>query len=93
MKLWKLSPIDPNSATWDSSCYKGDAIIRAEDEKEARSEAVHCFFNLVIYNGPSQETPRSPWNDSLVVQCIELENSEHSTDGPAELIEPNLQDC
>lgn len=92
MKIWKLSPLDLNSPDWCNGNYQDDAIIRAEDEKEARKIAVLRFFSLAIKNGPCQETPLSPWDDSSVVKCIELDNSEYSTDGPAKVLKPESFD-
>ena len=88
MKIWNLSPLDIHFAGWCCSRYQGDAIVRAEDEEEARNIATQHFGILAKKVSSSQETPRSPWNDSTVVKCIELGNSKYSTDGPAELLEP-----
>ena len=88
MKIWKLSPLDLDFAGWCGSRYKGDAIVRAEDEEEARKIANQRFFILPEKVSSCQETPRSPWDDLPVVKCIELDNSDYPTDGPAELLEP-----
>ena len=88
MKIWKLSPIDLDFAGWCCSDYQGDAIVRAEDEEEARDIATQHFSILAEKISSSQETPRSPWNDSTVVKCIELSNSNYSTDGLAKLLKP-----
>ena len=88
MKIWKLSLLDPNFAGWCDSDYKGNAIIRAENEKEARNIAASHFWSLSAKKGPCQETPCSPWDDPAAIECIELDNSNYSTDGPAELVEP-----
>jgi len=65
MKIWKLTPlVDFDTVGWCCSSHKGDAIVRAEDEKEARDLAVNHFSSLAIKHGPCQETPRSPWDDS-----------------------------
>ena len=88
MIIWKLSPlVDFDSVDWCCSSHKGDAIVRAKDEEEARDIAFKHFFSLAEKVSSCQETPRSPWNDSTVVKCIELDNSNYSTDGPAELLE------
>jgi hypothetical protein len=88
MKIWKLSPLDLDFAGWCCSCHKGDAIVRAEDKEEARNIANQRFLILAEKVSSCQETPRSPWRDSSVVKCIELDNSKYSTDGPAGLLEP-----
>jgi len=88
MKIWKLSPLDLSFHGWRNSDYQRDAIVRAEDEKKAREIATQHFFGFAKKVSSSQETPRSPWDDSTVVKCIELDNSKYSTDGPAGLLEP-----
>jgi len=87
MKIWKLSPLDIDFAGWCFSIHKGDAIVRAEDEEEARNIATQ-HFRIAAKKVPGQETPLNPWNYSTVVKCIELDNSKYSTDDPAGLLEP-----
>jgi len=87
MKIWKLSPLDLDFAGWCCSTYQGDAIVRAEDEEEARNIATQNF-GILAEKVPGSETPLNPWNDSTIVKCIELDNSNYSTDGPAKLLEP-----
>ena len=86
MKIWQLSPLDPDSHSWCRSDHKGEAIVRAENEREARQIAV-MHFGRAAEKVPYQE-PFFPWDEPSVVKCIELENSEYSLDGPAELLEP-----
>ena len=88
MKIWKLSPIDPDSPDWCNSDYQGVAIIRAEDEREARDIADHAFRGLPEKVSPCQKTPSSPWGDSAVTKCIELKDSEYDTKGLAKVLEP-----
>jgi len=92
MKIWKLSPINIDSAVWIGSYYKGDAIVRAKDEKEAKNIANQKLWSLVGKVSPCQETPHSPWLESSEVECIELNNSKYSKDGPAMLLEPECFD-
>ena len=86
MKIWKLSPLDLDFAGWCCSIHKDDAIVRAEDEEEARNIATQNF-GICAEKVPGQETPSNPWNDSTVVKCIELDNSKYSTDGSPGLLE------
>ncbi len=36
MMIFKLTPIDAEPDQWKASTYKGEVIVRAEDESEAR---------------------------------------------------------
>ncbi len=88
MKIWKLTPINPDFAGWCCSCYKGDAIVRAEDPDKAREIVALRFLELTEKTSSCQKTPSSPWYDPAVVECIELDNSKYSKDGEPELLEP-----
>jgi hypothetical protein len=44
MPIWKLTPIDLEDEEWDRSIYKGDVIVWAKDENEAR-EVANCRFD------------------------------------------------
>jgi hypothetical protein len=92
MKIWKLSPLDPDFAGWCYSRHLGDAIVRAEDEEQARDIAALRFRRLIPKKRPCQETPRSLWKNPTVVKCIELENSDYSTHGLPRLLEPEPED-
>lgn len=86
MKIWKLSPLDPSSPDWCNSDYQGDAIVRAKDEEEARNIAVLAFFGLAEQVSSCQKTPCSPWGNPVVTKCIELDNSDYPTNGPAKVL-------
>ena len=86
MKIWQLSPLDPDSPDWCNSDYQGDAIIRAEDEQKARHLAVLAFLGFAEQVSSCQKTPRSPWDNPAATQCIELDNSEYPTDGLAKVL-------
>ena len=88
MKIWKLIPVDLDFHGWCGSSYKGEAIVRARNEEEARDIASLNFRIFAQKDSPAQQTPSSPWINHAVVKCEELENSKYSTDGPSELLEP-----
>ena len=92
MKIWKLTPINLDFAGWCCSNYKGVAIVRAKNEEEARDIAKWKFWSLAEKISSAQETPSSPWDNPAVVECTELLNSNYPKDGPAELLEPEIED-
>lgn len=85
MKIWKLTPINPDFA---GSSYKGYAIVRAKDANKAREIVALRFLELTEKTSSCQKTPSSPWADPAVVECIELGNSKYSKDGEPELLYP-----
>jgi hypothetical protein len=46
MSIWKLSPVDFQAEEWKRSRHQGDAIIRAQDEEEARDVAASRFEKM-----------------------------------------------
>jgi len=85
MKIWKLTPINPD---FSGSFYKGYAIVRAKDANKAREIVALRFLELTEKTSSCQKTPSSPWDDPAVVECIELDNSKYSKDGEPELLYP-----
>ena len=43
MLVWRLIPIDLQSASWRDSIYKGSVVVRAESEEQARVLACNDF--------------------------------------------------
>ena len=86
MPIWKLSPIDLKAEEWKRSMHKGDAIIRAQNEEEARDVATSCFDQF------ARDTTRTllcPWPNPALVQCIQLESdSSWEADGPPAVLDP-----
>jgi len=89
MSIFKIAPTEKESERWRASTYKGDVIVRAENEDEARiKEAQLKFANPTIITGPGQMTLRSPWIDLELVSCERLENSKYEENGPAGVLYP-----
>jgi hypothetical protein len=59
---------------WEGSIYKGDVIVWAKDEKEAR-EVANCRFDKAARH-PTR-TLCSPWLVPALVECVQL-----GVDGP-----------
>src|SRR5262245_19030236 len=63
MPFWHLLPLDVASDHWRASTYKGDVIVRATSEAEARSTATTTFFRayervpggIILFSPGSQE--------------------------------------
>ena len=87
MPIWKLSPINLQAEDWKRSTYKGDAIIRAKDENEARDVAACHFDHAALITTP--KTLLSPWPNSALVKCVQLESDgSWEVDGPPAVLDP-----
>jgi hypothetical protein len=87
MPLWQLRPVDITSDHWRASTYKGEVIVRATSEREARSTADTAFYRV-----PDGILPCSPWKDPSVVDCQHVEGLPYDDQGPAAVVYPFPKD-
>lgn len=80
MYIWKLSVVDYSSPNWQMSACKGDIIIRARNEKQARLMATKDF-TIVTGRILGGGTGYSPWENNLDTRCERLDDSSYSTRG------------
>lgn len=43
MPIWKLTPLDLSGLSWEASSHRGIALVRAQDETNARTTAAKAF--------------------------------------------------
>lgn len=86
MYIWKLSVLDFSSPNWDMSTCKGDIIIRAASEAQARLIATRDFtiVDRRILGGGSLH---SPWENLHDTTCEILEDSPWSRRGEAGVLQ------
>ncbi len=87
MNIWKLSIANPDSPNWEASTYKGEVIVRAEDERQARMVTAQAF-SIATERIPGESTKYPPWNSSEDTICEIMENSEYTPEGEACVLEP-----
>ncbi len=85
MRLFRLSPIDLSDISWERSHHLGEAIIRAEDEHEARLLAADLWDSSTL-----DGTFINPWSRPSFSTCEEIPAGTHSSEGPSEILEPAL---
>jgi hypothetical protein len=86
MAIWKLIPIDKTSEYWQDSTHKGEVIIRAASEREARKKAT-LEFGMLQERIPGEPTRwDSPWDQSSLVSCQRLEGSHYEEKGPVAIL-------
>jgi hypothetical protein len=91
MPLWHLLPIDSTSDHWRASTYKGEVVVRAASEAEARSTATATFFTA-YERVPGGIPLFSPWKQSAVVDCQRVEHLPYDDQGPAVVLYPFPED-
>lgn len=87
MAIWKLSPLNTGAPDWKASTYRGDVIVRAKNEKEARLCAMQRF-TIATKKNLAEKTPTCPWTQSELVSCEELMESKYPAIGESTVLEP-----
>jgi hypothetical protein len=87
MPLWKLEPIDAADRSWDASTYKGEVIVRADDEKRARRLAVRAF-GIATRVVLGESIKLVPW-DTSAVRCTEVPpTDDYTSEGEPGIVYP-----
>ena len=87
MRIWRLKAIDTNSHHWEASTYRGDVLVRAESEANARRLAARAF-GVATRVIPGQEVSVVPWDHPWLVSAEIVEGSPYGPDGDEEILEP-----
>lgn len=87
MKLWRLEPVKPLSRNWKASTYKGEVIVRAESELEARqiASSAYCIATKVV---PGEKVRINPWHYAVDTVCIEYDGHDYDESGKTEIVGP-----
>ena len=89
MQIYELKPTDAPSIHWEGSYHRGQVIVRAADESEARATAAVAFDKMVDVRDKSRDSPESPWWNAALVSCNPVEDSEYEVQGTAQLLFPD----
>jgi len=84
--IWRLTALRLSSPHWEASTYRGDVIVRAETEANARRLATQAFW--IATDKPSLEVPANPWSHSWLVAAEVLEGPQYDPDGDEEILSP-----
>ena len=71
---WKLTPTEEPSTLWDGSEYRGEILVRAHDEIEAREVAGGLLFRTLARR-PENRPRENPWYRRQLVTCERIEDS------------------
>jgi hypothetical protein len=91
MPLWHLLPLDSTTDHWRASTYKGEVIVRATSEPEARSTATATFFTAYART-PGDPMLFSPWGQPAIVGCQRVAGLPCDDQGPAAVVCPRPED-
>ncbi len=84
VRIWRLKALSPSSPRWKASTYRGDVIVRAESEANARCLAAKAF-GIGARNGLGRELA-NPWYRPWLVVAEVLEGSQFDPDGEEEIL-------
>ena len=93
MKIYKLTPLDLSNHHWKASIFRGEIIIRAENEDRARTIATNALWiatpaisgALTLYN---------PWERlGGLSECCKLLGSDFNEDGEEAILSPSEYDA
>jgi len=87
MKIWKLSVFNEVSFDWRASTYKGETIIRAESEHNARRLATLSFF-IAKPRASDGTIAANPWTQKNLVSCESIEDERYNSTGEEEVLFP-----
>ncbi len=85
MRIRRLKALSLSSPHWEASTYRGDVIVRAETEADARRLATQAF-GIATDKTPLQKVPANPWSHSWLVAAEVLEGSQFDPDGEEEIL-------
>ena len=84
MAIYKLFPVDHSPLKWQSCRYRGEAIVRADNEEHARQLGTHEFCI------PRPALTSSPWEDPQTVLCHPMNDGGYNELGPQKVLSPRL---
>ena len=88
MRIWRLKALRLSSHHWEASTYRGDVIVRAESEANARRLPAKAF-GIGAGNGLGREVAANPWYRPWLVAAEVLEGSQYDPDGEEEILYPH----
>jgi len=84
VRIWRLKALSLSSPRWKASTYRGDVIVRAESEANARCLAAKAF-GIGARNGVGRELA-NPWYRPWLVAAEVLEGSQFDPNGEEEIL-------
>ena len=89
MRIWRLSPVDLSDPNWQASAHRGVAIVRAENEEEARKLAQQAFGVKTRF-APGGGIIAPPWQRAELVAAEILPDSPYDPEGAPEVLQPSF---
>ena len=97
MPVFELTRKSEGLDDCDAEESKGPVIVRAQDEKSARSKATCVSFPLIAEaeEETGRDTPTVPWCKDELIICRQLDKSEldklgYEEEGPEEILSPTM---
>jgi hypothetical protein len=89
MAVWRLVPIDLNDPNWEASSHRGNVVVRARNEREARALAARAFDVKTGFR-PGEGVRFPPWTRAGLAMAERVDDPRFEPEGPPEILEPAL---
>ena len=89
MPIWSLIPLDLDDPDWEASSHRGQVIVRAANERQARTVAAEAFDVKTGFR-PGQGMRFPPWTRAAVVRAERVDDPRFEPEGPAGVLEPTF---
>lgn len=90
MPIWRLSPIDLSDRNWEASSHRGQVVVRASNEDEARDLAEDAFAVKTRF-APGMGVITPPWKRPEQVKVELVTDSPYEPEGPPQVLEPSFE--
>ena len=90
MAIWRLTPVDLDDPSWEASSHRGAAIVRAENEDDAREIAQRAFGVKTGFR-PQLRVIAPPWKRAELVRAEHVSAPHFEEEGPAEVLSPSFE--
>lgn len=88
MNIYVLKVVNTELSDWQASAYKGDCIVRASDEDDARRVATN-HFHRAAEQSSNGLVPTNPWSQGALVSCEPYSGAEYPATGNAGILFPD----
>ncbi|MAE64708.1 MAG: hypothetical protein CMJ18_10620 [Phycisphaeraceae bacterium] len=87
--IFKLEPLNVESAEWEHSTWRGEVIVRAATEEAARRCAATAFSYV---RDDEADDAASPWLQAAWSSCVPSDDPSYEAEGPTMVIAPAFFD-
>ena len=88
MPIWSLIPVDLDDPDWEASSHRGQVIVRAANERQARTVAAEAFDVKTGFRPEQGMLPARTCAAVVRAECVD--DPRFEPEGPAGVLEPTF---